>query len=279
MIFNTIVIIHYACIVWSMYTYKKLMGEVKHLARAGVETGVIGQSVQRREIPYIFAGDKRGACVFITAGIHAREHIGCYLVMRQVYRALNHAAQITPLGGIYFLPMLNPDGNELARCCCPLYKANANRVDLNVNFDADWGTGKQNVFAPADENYVGTHPFSEPETRALRDFTLLHKPAATVSYHAIGRELYWDFGQSGASRARDEKLALHLNKVLHYTIIPFTKTSAGGYKDWCIQKLNIPSFTIELVSPEHPHPFTHYALAADDIKRNLDLPARLLQAL
>ena len=32
-----------------------------------------------------------------------------------------------------------------------LWKANANGVDLNVNFDARWGAGIKNVFSPARE--------------------------------------------------------------------------------------------------------------------------------
>lgn len=275
------------------------MDEINHLSRFGqAETGSIGSSEDGRLIPYVFAGSRAGKCVFITAGIHAREHISSYCVMRQIYFTLNRLKKIEPYGGIYFIPMLNPDGNEmiklgadavrrkdknlLRRVLCGadqrLYKANANAVDLNVNFAAGWGTGKQNVFLPAMENYVGPRPFSEAETRALRDFTVLKNPAATVSYHCLGRELYWEYGQTGARRDRDRQLAGYLNERLDYAIVDDDKTSAGGYKDWCVEKLGIPAFTIELAEDCHCHPFTNYALAEEDIERNLDLPQRLLEA-
>ncbi len=279
-----------------MYVYAKLSDEIGHLARAGVETGSIGSSADGRMIPYVFAGSHGGRCIFITAAIHAREHIAAYCVMKQVYYALNRTKRLASFGGVYFIPMLNPDGNvivqrgasgirsgkePLLRALygkdCRLFKANANLVDLNVNFDAAWGTGAQNTGRPGCENYVGPHPFSEPETRAIRDFTLLHKPAATVSYHAIGRELYYEFGQGPEDLSRDRRIAEYLNERLGYAVRPDDGKSAGGYKDWCIQRLKIPAFTIELVSGEYGHPFFNYALAKEDIERNLDLPERLLQ--
>ncbi|MCL2797889.1 MAG: hypothetical protein FWD58_07540 [Firmicutes bacterium] len=335
-----------------MYTYLNLLDEIDFLCRCGgAKTGSIGISADGRPIPYIYVGNSAGPQIIVTAGIHAREHIGSYLAVRQAAHFLTKnekrktknvggkAGQLnvgggpsgaphhkscvgsggspgtaTPTGesvtesrilnpeshspgGIYFIPMCNPDGNtliakglcgirsaELRQPLCEilknknraLFKANARGVDLNVNFDAGWGTGRQNTREAGCENYIGPHPFSEPETKALRDFTLAVCPAATVSYHCIGRELYWEFGQSGDTRARDLAIAKFLNERLGYKIAPDDGTSAGGYKDWCIEALGIPSFTIELVSDEHTHPFTDYRLAKYDIERNLDLPERLL---
>jgi len=279
-----------------MYTYPKLLDEVNFLARCGAETGSAGITCDGRLIPYLFVGSHTGSQIIITAGIHAREHIGSYLVVRQAARALGRFQNHKTQGGVYFIPMLNPDGNEIIykginamrrtdRALLAgilrhknrgLYKANARGVDLNVNFDANWGTGIQNTRVPGIESFIGAAPFSEPETRALRDFTYAVRPAATVSYHAIGRELYWEFGQTGAAKARDRSVAEYLNERLGYKIVDGDGDSAGGYKDWCIQALGIPAFTIELVDGAHTHPFTDYALAKDDIARNLDLPERLL---
>ena len=52
------------------------------------------------------------------------------------------------------------------------WKANANAVDMNVNFDAGWGKGVQNVFCPAPANFVGYYPNSEREVRSIIDFSL-----------------------------------------------------------------------------------------------------------
>jgi len=286
-----------------MYTYQNLLCELDFLKRCdGARVGSVGKSHDGREIPYLFVGSISGPQLIITGGIHAREHIGSYLVVRQAAyclaknepRTANHAQK----GGIYFIPMLNPDGNALIykglagirsiplrrelrellkNADRHLFKANARGVDLNVNFDAGWGTGKHNTRVPGAENYIGPNPFSEPESKALRDFTLKIRPAVTVSYHCKGRELYWEFGQEGRARARDLAIAEYLNERLSYKIIGGDGASAGGYKDWCVERLGIPSFTIELVSDEFPHPFTDYRLAKEDIERNLDLPQRLLK--
>jgi g-D-glutamyl-meso-diaminopimelate peptidase len=134
-----------------------------------------------------------------------------------------------------------------------MWKANINGVDLNVNFDAKWGTGVKNITYPAFESYIGASPFSENETKALRDFTFKIKPDATVSYHTKGEEIYWEFNQNEKDSERDYNIALALSKVTGYSL-KLTPGSAGGYKDWCIQRLKIPSFTIEAGSDSLSHP-------------------------
>ena len=284
-----------------MLSYKSYVSRLQALSKnSDITLGAIGCSLCNRLIYSVFIGDKTAPRqILITAGIHAREHISCEVVLRQIEYALGNTEKVKQLGGITFLPLLNPDGLEILTkgimAVKPrywlllkkiltnqnplLYKANARGVDLNVNFDALWGTGKQNLTYPHTENYIGTHPFSESETMALRNFTASLKPAATVSYHAKGREIYWDFGQKGKKRKRDRSIAEKLNEKLQYKILDDDGTSAGGYKDWCIKSLGIPSFTIELVDDSHSHPFVDYDLAKEDIERNLDLPIRLLELL
>ena len=134
-----------------------------------------------------------------------------------------------------------------------MYKANAKGVDLNVNFDAGWGKGEFNKREIADENYIGKYPFSASETRALRDFTLSVNPDLTLSYHAKGEEIYWYFNQADKEKLRDYALAKIIAKSTGYKL-KFTPNSYGGYKDWCISKLKIPSFTIEVGLDSLTHP-------------------------
>ena len=97
----------------------------------------------------------------------------------------------------------------------------------------------------------GKYPFSERETKALRDFTLDVMPDATISYHSKGEEIYWYFYQKHADR--DLKMAKEVSFVTGYPLVTAT-SSAGGYKDWCIEKLKIPSLTIEVGGDELSHP-------------------------
>ena len=54
-------------------------------------------------------------------------------------------------------------------------------------------------------------------------------------------------------KARDERLANIISSCTGYKVKP-TLNSAGGYKDWCIEKLKIPALTIEVGSDDLSHP-------------------------
>lgn len=272
-----------------MYTYGELLDDVSYLGRIGAETGAIGKSVYGRIIPYVRVGTGNVKAL-VTAGIHAREHVSTLFAVKQIYKLFGENSGCE----IYFVPMVNPDGNVLISEGAAafgsdgdllvrlnggsedfsLWKANAAEVDLNVNFDAEWGGGAQNVTQAGPENYIGTAPFSEPETRALAEFTRAVMPDITLSYHAKGREIYWDFGQSGEARERDRSIAEYASRLTGYTCIEGTRGSAGGYKDWCVRKLGIPSLTVELVSDALSHPLPDGAIS-EDFEREPLLPAKL----
>lgn len=131
-----------------------------------------------------------------------------------------------------------------------MWKANARGVDLNCNFDADWGHGRLNTTARGGENCIGDCPFSEAETRALRDFTLRIRPYVTLSFHTKGEEIYWEYGGLGDRRGAEILSAAtgYCSKIIY--------GSCGGYKDWCIQKLKIPAYTVECGSDSLSHPIT-----------------------
>ena len=211
--------------------------------------GIIGLSEQSR--PIYFYGVERSDYpkIIIQSAIHAREYITAYLTLKQ----LKITDKFLQDGSVYFVPILNPDGVNIALKENPRYKANARGVDLNVNFDARWGTGEKNIRQKSSENFIGEYPFSERETRAIRDFTLSIKPNLTISYHAKGEEIYYEFFQSDFNKERDEILAKMIAKSTGYTV-KSTLNSAGGYKDWCIEKLKIPALTIEVGNDNLMHP-------------------------
>lgn len=134
-----------------------------------------------------------------------------------------------------------------------LWKANILGVDLNVNFDAKWGTGKTNVFTPSSANFVGKFPESEPETKALANFTRAIRPHMTISYHSKGEVIFYKFGQRGKTLKKDKLIAQEISKETGYKI-SYARGSVGGFKDWCVQDLHIPSLTIEVGNNNLPHP-------------------------
>lgn len=277
-----------------MFRYEDLLKEVDLFCRHGVETGVVGESEMHERIPYIFVGKKNGNYMIVQGAMHAREHLTALLIVCLAKHLIKHT-ELPLEGGIYFVPMTNPDGVRLCQegvgfvtdkqrksnlltinggSDFTLWKANADGVDLNVNFDAQWGEGAQNGYYRSACNYVGRAPFSAAETRALRDFTERLHPIVTLSYHLKGEEIYWEFHQTGHRRARDKRYAEAISRYTGYPLVTLTD-SVGGYKDWCIQHLKIPAFTIEVGSDNFEHPFPYTELSAI-LRQNLDLPRRLL---
>ncbi len=213
------------------------------------EKGFIGKTSLGENIPYFSVCKTEYPKVICQYSIHAREYVTTILALKQI----NEFKKSGKRGSVYFIPAVNVDGIKIALTKNPLYKANAFGVDLNVNFDAHWGSGKQNKRESGSENYIGRYPFSECETKALRDFTLKICPHITLSYHSKGEEIYYEFFQNKEDRERDYKIAKKLADTTGYAI-KSTPNSAGGYKDWCIEKLKIPSFTIEVGRDDYSHP-------------------------
>lgn len=257
----------------------------------------IGSSFLGREILCCHIGSKSGPQILIQGAIHAREYITTLLINRQIEYLLNHQNNINlSVGGIYFVPMSNPDGvdivfNGTQNISCALvkerlnailenspkelYKANANLVDLNVNFNADWGKGKLNVTKPAPENYIGASFESERETRALVNFVKKIKPALTISYHSKGEVIYYKYKAEKQTLKNAHALANLASLITGYKTAN-QGSSSGGFKDYAMEKLSIPSLTIEVGSDELTHPLTKKNLPKI-MQQNLKLPLAMLE--
>lgn len=192
--------------------------------------------------------------VLIVGGVHAREATTVLLTLKLFRESRGEL-------GIDCIPLLNPDGVVLsegglenltltAKKRARLleingssdfsnWKANINAVDLNVNCDADWGKGRQNVTYPAPANYIGSAPFSEPETRAVRE-VLKNPYDCVLCYHARGEEIYYGF--KGVAHY---PIAEALGEYLNYRPL-MTPYSAGGIKDYWIQETGKAGFTLEV---------------------------------
>ena len=227
--------------------------------------GYIGKTEEGRSIPFFFVKKTQRPRIIVQCAIHAREYVTTYLC----YKMIEHFCLTGKKGAIYFVPAVNLDGIVRVFNGDKQLKANARRVDLNVNFDAKWGKGQKNLFYPNNENYVGEYPFSESETRALRDFTIKVKPDITISYHSKGEEIYYQFNQKGHQLERDYKIANQLALTTGYSV-KSTPGSVGGYKDWCIEKFGIPAFTIEVGSDLKSHPLKK-EMASEIFEKNKDV--------
>ncbi len=277
-------------------TYQQLISRIVQLQDEGLELFNIGKSVLGKNILATHVGEYAGPQVIIQGGIHAREYITSLLMVEQARNLfLNDTVRG---GGIYFVFLTDPDGAQLVldgidSVPCQItrnyltdanggstdfsqYKANINLVDLNTNFDALWGTGSQNVFCPATEDFVGFYPESEREVRDLIAFTLKNKPLLTISYHTKGNIIYWGFdGMSEQNQQRDQAIGEQFSAITGYPLV-FTENSSGGYKDWCINSLTIPAYTFEVGDENLPHPLDEDSLP-EIYERNKDIPLKALE--
>jgi protein MpaA len=132
---------------------------------AVVEKRVIGTSVEGRDITAWRLGNPRSSKkVLLLAGMHGNETGAVHTL-----RALRDGR---PIDGadIWVVPVVNPDG--VARNT----RQNARKVDLNRNFSTKWARLGGAVNS-------GRKAFSEPESRAVRDFVDEIHPTHTISFH------------------------------------------------------------------------------------------------
>jgi len=236
-----------------------------------IEHEIIGYSVLNRPIYMFHVGPKIGKQIFIEGGTHARE----YVTSLALFRLIRYLSENPPETGIYIVPVVNPDGlalvlnglNSVADFSkrnmikninngedFSQWKANANGVDINVNFDALWGKGIQNVFTPSPANFVGYAPNSEPETRAIIKALLKVKPELSLSLHTKGEIVYYGFeALCEKSMQRDREMAQEMAELLGYYPVK-TVGSVGGVQDFVSLIFDVPAFTIELGNNSLSHP-------------------------
>lgn len=232
------------------------------------------------------------ATAILVASIHGRENITTDLLCEMIDNKLFE--NVTEFN-LSFILMANPDGVELSEnglesapknmhkflfeandrsldFC--LWKANGNGVDLNNNFDANFGSNTTKT-KPSSSGFVGEFAMSELETQALVCYAKQRNTFFTVSYHSKGEEIYYNFFQDEKNLSRDRLIAEKFEKSTGYIIKNVENVSSGGFKDYCVLKLKIPSITIEVGSDNLKHPikkehlkeiFLRNKFIANDIK-------------
>lgn len=183
---------------------------------------VIGQSVEGRDIVVRHFGGGRSGRTLLIGGQHGDEAATTLLLQSFMGRL---AAPATPVA---VLAIANPDGWQ-ARS-----RYNARRVDLNRNCDFGW--------KPEGAEPPGPVPWSEPESRALRDFILAWQPEKIVSLHWALAEIDPDGPQSAAlARAMWDALSPEQRKP--YRLRDGTEISSicpGSLGQWCGYGLRYP---------------------------------------
>lgn len=221
---------------------------------------ILGTSVEARPITAYHFGTGDTEILFI-GGIHGGYEWNTSLLAYQLIDYLKTNPSIIPSNvRVTVVPVLNPDGLYKVTGTADRFtksdisssnetvvagRFNSNDVDLNRNFDCDWQT--QGVWQNKTVSGGGS-AFSEPETKAIRDYVNSHKITASVTWYSAAGGVF-------ASNCH--------NDILPETLtLTNTFAKASGYKayenfdfyaitgdmvNW-FAKNNIPAISVLLTS-------------------------------
>ncbi len=222
---------------------------------------LIGKSVQNRDINAYSYGTGSTTLVFV-GGIHGGYEWNSVLLAYKFMDYLKANPNVVPKNiTVTIIPSVNPDGvykiigkeGRFTVADIPNLESmasgrfNANNVDLNRNFACHWqatSTWQSKIVS------AGTSAFSEPESKAFRDFALKIKPAAVVFWHSQANAVYASECYQGISTSTLNIMTAY-SKASGY---PPAKTFdsyvvTGDSSDW-LASVNIPAITVELKTHE-----------------------------
>jgi g-D-glutamyl-meso-diaminopimelate peptidase len=250
----------------------------------------IGHSLLARPIYAVSLGTA-DPCVVFAGAFHASEWLTCSLLIRyleHVGKCLREKQPILPgkaplneffqTRGLLVVPMVNPDGVEIAlngpdsagafaaevrriqaRDSRP-WSANARGVDLNHNYDAGFAELQQierssGITGPCTKQYGGAYAHSEPETQAMAELFKQRRVDRFYAFHSQGEVLYHEYGTHTPPQSR--YIADLLCAASGYELIENDGLcSHGGCKDYFIEKYHRPGYTVEIGLGENPLPIT-----------------------
>lgn len=259
-----------------------------------IDIGSAGKSVMGREIYYLKIGNGNRQ-VFYNAAHHGNEWITTPLLLSFIEdyaKAFStggniygiSASKLYSASTLYIIPMVNPDGVDIATGelnsgkyydnavkiasnypNIPFpdgWKANISGIDPNLQYPAGWETAQSIKFAqgyvsPAPRDYVGTMPLEAPESRAVYSFTLERNFDLTISYHTQGEVIFWQYLDYVPKDSYER--ALKFSELSGYALarVP-TESGFAGYKDWFISEYDRPGYTIEAGIGNSPLPISDF---------------------
>jgi len=130
-------------------------------------------------------------------------------------------------------------------------------VDLNRNYGYQWDAEVQSGSPnPEDETFRGPAPFSEPETRAIRDLAMTHNFKYAISFHSGIEFIGYPWAYTTEPTPDDiifRKIATELSALVDapYGQISDLYTASGTWDDWMYQNRSVFAFTCEIYKDEN----------------------------
>ncbi len=208
--------------------------------------------------------------LIVTGGIHGRESINATLLLRIAEEYCSAYRNRECLGdcdvyallqqySICFLPLVNPDGYEIARTgfsaihnpvfrqMCKMkripyqeWKANARCIDINRNFPCK-SYVQQNLLE---------YPASENETKTLMRIFQDQDSVGYLDFHSRGKLIYYyRHAMTYPYNMRSQRLARYIQSLSHYTLgkreEEQDRLSGGNSVQFYSELTGQPALTIE----------------------------------
>jgi len=173
---------------------------------------------------------------------------------------------------VYIVPLVNPDGRD------DDYRYNENGIDLNRNFDIDFGRlrghcmpigkifGKKIPYLSFPRLNIwftnsGRRPFSEPETQAIRSLMrfldnerfsfYINCHTATHSINTPWSAFRPPFQLTTQESIVYDSIRKWVSENTEYEDNPLWYKASGTAPDWCFKEFRIPSVTFEILSMDY----------------------------
>ncbi len=224
---------------------------------------VIGLSVENRAIDAYTYGSGTTTLVFV-GGMHGGYEWNSVLLAYQFMDYLtDHPDAVSANEKIIIIPALNPDGlykvtGKVGRFSTSdivdvtkkpegYGRFNAHDVDLNRNFGCHFVTKsmwKSHTVS------AGTKAFSEPESAALRDFLLAHRPDSVVFWHSQANAVYASECDKGVLPGTLALMNTYAKAAGYPAVKSFDAYKVTGDSEGWLASQGIPAVTVELKTHE-----------------------------
>ncbi|HNV70576.1 MAG TPA: M14 family metallopeptidase, partial [Candidatus Ozemobacteraceae bacterium] len=271
----------------SYYTYDTMLAQLQEWAAAYpqvTQVTSIGKSIEGREIWALKVSDNPAvdelepACLLV-GGTHAREWIGVEVAMAALqaylegYSTDEKLTRLVNEREVWFVPMLNPDGILFSQNSQRYWRKNRRPagssfgVDLNRNFGYKWGlTGASDK--PYSDTYHGAEPFSEPETRAVKELAERERFQTSLAFHSYSELILYPFAYGYNAPNPDEAVYKDIGgqmaKFNKYKVQNCTELypAMGISDDWLYGDQKTIALTFELAQEFIPPPQKIAAITA-----------------
>lgn len=231
-----------------------------------------GKSSCGRKLPAVAIGNLKNPVLF-AAGFSADDRVSVLLLLRFLFDitdqddpqkiiAEGHLPKFFERGGLVLLPMVNPDGFEIAsqgaetagylkklvkmlesRTDTP-WRSSPTGVDLRHNYDIAFDFNSAQRKRAGEEGFPGTRPESEAETKAVLRLCSAFRFRRVVEFCTPGEAILPAYGKNTSSNAAISG-ELIANSCGYPLLNPAESFERGSLKDWFVSRSGCEGYTIK----------------------------------